>query len=162
MDYIDYPNFGNVIALLLSFILKFWHLYRVWLLAESQKQKGILFRVRTNYLKNLEKKHVFTKNWRNIIFVFFHGNFYSFSGIVFRFFFHVQQFEFHGHYFFIKFTGKFDFHVHFFRVFQVFSRALFFPRATFSVFFTGTILIFTGEKNTVLLCGSWKEYSKIF
>ena len=109
------------------------------LLAESQKEKeGSLFKVWTNYLKNL-KKRVFTKYWRNIIFVFFHGHFCSFTVIVFCLFSRASIWvsrarfckKFHGQFWFFTrtFLGFFRFfHGHF-----LFSRATsrFFSRVRF-------------------------------
>ena len=85
--------------------------------------------------------------------MYFHGQkFYSFCGKVFNLagylskFFHVPQFEFHGHDFIKISRASLSFHGNFFRVFQSFSRAFSFSRAT-GFFFTGTILIFTGKKH---------------
>ena len=99
----------------------------------STKKTTVVFVLRPIYRKNFEK-NMFFQHIGKKIFVFFHGHFCSFTGIVFCFF-HVHEFEFHGQNLMKIFTGTF-----------LFSRALF---NVFSGFFTGTCLFFTGKKNTV-------------
>ena len=84
--------------------------------------------------------------------MYFHGQkFYSFCGKVFNLagylskFFHVPQFEFHGHDFIKISRASLSFHGNFFRVFQSFSRAFSFSRAT-GFFFHGYDFDFHGKK----------------
>ena len=89
----------------------------------------------------------------------FHGGFYSFTGILF---FHMHQLQSHRNDFRKISRVILFFYAHFFRVFQVFSRVLFFHGHNF-LFFTGRGFIFMGKKeNTAHIPPSGKLQSLIF
>ena len=89
----------------------------------------------------------------------FRGKVFNFTGY-FPNFFHVHQLEFHGHDFCKISRASLPFHGDFFKVFQTFSRAFFFSRATFSFFFQGYDFDFHGKKKT--LQGSANAYVIFF
>ena len=100
-----------------------------------------------NYEKTIGKTFEKTcfSNILKKIFVFFHGHFCSFTGILFCFF-HVYQIEFHGQDFVKNFTGTFVFSRALFYVFSGFFTGTFFFTGNFFVFFHGYDFFFHGEK----------------